>query len=123
MGHRSRVCSVLFDVDASSYEKAARFWSGVLGRQLRFDPTNRYTCLHGELNYEIQCAKSGREGVHIDIETDDVDAEVTRLEALGAIKREQNKGDSWVMISPGGHPFCVVPVQTKTWPTGAIEWK
>jgi tetratricopeptide (TPR) repeat protein len=32
MGHKSRVCAVLFDVDSSSYEEAARFWSGALGR-------------------------------------------------------------------------------------------
>ncbi len=48
--------------------------------------------------------------VHIDIETDDVEAEVTRLEKLGARKREKVKG-WWVMVAPGDHPFCVVPVQ------------
>jgi hypothetical protein len=46
---------------------------------------------------------------------------VVRLEKLGARKREKVR--SWrVMISPGGHPFCVVAVQSKTWPNGSIEW-
>ncbi len=121
MTHKSRVCAVLFDVDSSSYEAAARFWSGALGRELHFDPTEKYTALRGELDYFVQSADPGREGVHIDIETDDVEAEVARLEKLGATKRENIKG-WWVMISPGGHPFCVVPVQSKTWPEGAIEW-
>jgi hypothetical protein len=121
MGHKSRVCSVLFDVDPSSYEEAARFWSGALGRPINFDPADRYTVLEGELNYEVQSARPGREGMHIDIETDDVDAEVARLEKLGARKREKVHS-WWVMISPGGHPFCVVKVQSKTWPDGAVEW-
>lgn len=122
MSHKSRVCAVLFDVDSSSYENAAHFWAGALGRQLDFDPTEKYTSLHGELDYLIQNAEFGQEGVHIDIETDDVEAEVARLEKLGAKKREKVK-DWWVMISPGGHPFCIVPVQSKTWPKGAIKWE
>ncbi|HJN51188.1 MAG: VOC family protein [Pseudomonadales bacterium] len=121
MSHKSRVCAVLFDVDSSSYEKAAQFWAGALGRDLKFDANEKYTSLQGELDYLIQNAADGREGVHIDIETDDVDAEVERLVKLGAKKREKVKG-WWVMISPGGHPFCIVPVQSKTWPKGAIEW-
>ncbi len=121
MSHKSRVCAVLFDVDSSSYEKAANFWAGALGRELQFDPSEKYTSLSGELDYLVQSAEKGREGVHIDIETDNVEAEVTRLEKLGAKKREKVKS-WWVMISPGGHPFCVVPAQSKAWPKGAIEW-
>jgi len=121
MSHKSRVCAVLFDVDSTSYQGAAEFWAGALGRQLQFDPAEKYTTLQGELDYMVQSVESGREGIHIDIETDDVEAEVIRLEKLGAIKREKVRG-WWVMISPGGHPFCVVPVQSKTWPKGAIEW-
>jgi len=122
MSHKSRVCAVLFDVDPASYEAAARFWSGALGRPLDFDPSRKYTSLPGQLDYLVQNAAPGHEGVHIDIETDDVDAEVARLEKLGAKKREKVK-DWWVMISPGGHPFCVVPVQSKSWPQGVVEWE
>lgn len=122
MAHRSRVCAVLFDVGSDSYESAARFWSGALGRTLAFDPDEKYTALRGDPDYLIQNADPGHEGVHIDIETDDVDAEVARLETLGARKRNKVKG-WWVMIAPGGNPFCVVPVQNKTWPKGALEWE
>ena len=100
---------MLFDVDPASYEAAARFWSGALGRELEFDPDERYTTLGGELDYLVQNVEPGREGVHIDIETDDLDAEVERLEKLGARKRSKVKG-WWVMVAPGGLPFCVVPV-------------
>ena len=122
MSHRSRVCAILFDVNSESYESTARFWSGALGRSLKFDPNEKYTDLRGEIDYSVQNADPGREGVHIDIETDDVDAEVSRLENLGARKRNKAQG-WWVMVDPGGHPFCVVPVQSETWPKGATEWE
>ena len=112
----------MFDVDSSSYESAARFWSGALGRELTFDPDEKYVNLRGDLDYLVQNADPGHEGVHIDIETDNVDAEVARLEKLGARKRNKVKG-WWVMVAPGGNPFCVVPVQSQTWPKGAFEWE
>ena len=122
MTHRSRVCAILFDVGPGFYESTAQFWSGALGRSMKFDSKRKYTTLHGEIDYLIQNADPGKEGVHIDIETEDVDAEVTRLEKLGARKRNKVK-DWWVMIDPGGNPFCVVPVQSATWPKGAIKWE
>ena len=121
MTHRSRVCAVLFDVDPDSYEASVQFWGGALGRAVNFEPSERYTKLRGDLDYLIQNIEPGREGVHIDIETDDVEAEVERLEKLGARRREKVKG-WWVMVAPGGHPFCVVPVQSETWPKGVVEW-
>lgn len=121
MSHRSRVCAILFDVDESAFRGAAVFWSRALGPSLNFDPDRRYSLMPGQLDYTVQRVEPGREGVHIDIETDNVDAEVVRLENLGAIKREKVKG-WWVMVAPGGLPFCVVPVQSQTWPKGAIEW-
>jgi hypothetical protein len=48
--------------------------------------------------------------VHLDVETDDIDAEVKRLEALGA-KRVAFVQRWWVMEAPTGHRFCVVRPQ------------
>jgi hypothetical protein len=49
--------------------------------------------------------------VHLDIETDDVEAEVRRLEALGATRVEVVK--TWqIMRDPAGLVFCVVRVQS-----------
>jgi hypothetical protein len=45
--------------------------------------------------------------VHLDIETDDLDAEVARLEALGAQRLDFVKR-WWVLQAPTGHRFCVV---------------
>ena len=45
--------------------------------------------------------------VHIDIETDDIPAEVKRLESLGATVVAQVK--EWtVMQAPSGQRFCVI---------------
>ena len=60
---------------------------------------------HG-LDIEVQ-AVDHPSRVHLDIETDDIDAEVLRLEGLGAKKVEQVKG-WWVMEAPTGQRFCVV---------------
>ena len=50
--------------------------------------------------------------VHLDIETDDIEAEVRRLEALGA-KRIQAVQTWWVMEAPTGQRFCVVQASSR----------
>lgn len=69
----------------------------------------------------LQALTSQESRVHFDIETDDVEAEVRRLERLGAHRRHQVES-WWVMEAPSGHVFCVVPVQSQAWPAGAVEW-
>ena len=122
MGHKSRVCAVLFDTKDANYAATVEFWGGALGRAYEFNPENRYTTLSGYLDYTIQNVGRDHEGVHIDIETDNVDAEVARLEALGARRKYKIKS-WWVLEDPGGHAFCVVPVESKTWPDGVKEWQ
>ena len=49
--------------------------------------------------------------VHLDIESDDVEAEVRRLGGLGA--KPISRFKDWVMMeAPTGHRFCVVPART-----------
>jgi hypothetical protein len=59
--------------------------------------------------------------VHLDIESDDVEAEVRRLEGLGA-KRVAAVRDWWVMEAPTGQRFCVVPAESALFATRAHEW-
>jgi hypothetical protein len=59
--------------------------------------------------------------VHLDIETDDIDAEVRRLEKLGA-KRVQAVHDWWVMEAPTGQRFCVVRATSKSFADRATRW-
>ena len=60
--------------------------------------------------------------VHLDIETDDIEAEAARLVALGAKRIEKIK-TWWVMEAPSGHRFCVVrPQRDGSMPGDANEW-
>ncbi len=55
--------------------------------------------------------KTSKKRMHIDLETDDVEAEVRRLEALGATRwdHQQERGhDFWVMRDPWGNEFCIL---------------
>ena len=61
---------------------------------------------------------------HVDIETDDVEAETRRLLALGASEVAQWQ-ECRTLRAPGGHLMCVLPVESdramfeseaKTWP-------
>jgi hypothetical protein len=46
--------------------------------------------------------------VHLDIHTDDLAAEIARLEELGA-ERVQQVHSWWILRDPGGLLFCVIP--------------
>ena len=60
--------------------------------------------------------------VHLDIESDDIEAEVCRLEALGA-KRIEKIRTWWVMEAPTGQRFCVVRVQSSSFDKEANTWE
>lgn len=73
-----------------------------------------FTALPGaagsELRMEVQAVDDAPR-YHLDIETDDVSAEVGRLIGLGAT--EMARRDGWTVLrAPGGHLVCVVPVQS-----------
>ena len=127
MPHRSRLAVVVIDADATRREDAVSFWSGALGRERAGDDdaTARYAHLATPsgptLDVIIQATPPDQAGIHLDIETDDVEAEARRLEKLGACRLRFVK-EWWVMQAPSGHVFCVIPVQTDTWPGGALAW-
>jgi predicted enzyme related to lactoylglutathione lyase len=124
--HRSRLSSILIDCASSDYERGIAFWSRALGKEgMRED--DRYTTFRGNVGgaggllLGLQRVPPAERAIHLDIETDDVAAEVSRLEALGArVKTRFEK--HVVMTSPTDHAFCVVPVFRKDFPEGATEW-
>ena len=74
----------------------------------------------GRIEAEVQSV--GHESrVHLDIETDDVEAEVRRLEALGA-SRVRPVHSWWVMQAPTGQRFCVVPRFSADFERTAHHW-
>lgn len=113
--HHSRLCSFIIDCRIDDLESAARFWSEALGRPIRegADPGGaHYIALEThEDEPVIEVQKVSHESrVHLDIESDDIEAEVQRLESLGA-KRVEAIGTWVVMEAPTGQRFCVVRPQ------------
>jgi hypothetical protein len=111
--HFSRLFKVVIDVPASDYDGEVSFWSAALGEPLR-QPFGRHpeypgAVLHGQDFWLLtQRLGEGTARVHLDIHTDDLDAEVARLGNLGA--RRVQRVDFWqVMRDPAGLLFCVLP--------------
>lgn len=124
--HKSRLAGFIIDCNAPDLDAAARFWSEALGLGVRTqkDPAeSKYRTLDTtpeELHIEVQqVAHPSR--VHLDIETDDIEAEVARLEQLGA--RRIGPVRTWyVMEAPTGQRFCVVRVQRADFAGRARTW-
>jgi hypothetical protein len=124
--HHSRLCAVLIDCRTADIDAAARFWAQALGRQVDANhPSTRgnYRMLEtppDEPIVEIQRVDH-ESRVHLDIETDDIHAEVARLEKLGATVAKRL--DRWVVMqAPTGQRFCVVRVQRPGFPKNANRW-
>jgi len=124
--HRSRLSSILIDCAASDYERGIEFWRSAFGREAIPDD-DRYTTLKGPFGGDggllvgLQRVPREQRATHLDIETDDVGAEVSRLEKLGA-RVKARVGKHVVMTSPTDHAFCIVPVFRPDFPAGATEW-
>ena len=125
--HRSRVYAVIIDVPGEEAERATRFWSAALGVPARALPGEpQFTSLPGAVPGLAVAVQSVDDAprIHLDIESDDPDAETARLLALGA-----EQIGSWqecrILRVPGGQVVCVLPVesdpelfdsQATTWP-------
>jgi predicted enzyme related to lactoylglutathione lyase len=109
--HKSRLCAIGIDCQDQDLDEASRFWSAALGRPVK-EVEGTYASLEDRAAQPIVFVQKvdHPSRVHLDIETDDVDAEVARLEALGA-RRLQQVGTWWVLEAPTGQRFCVVRAQ------------
>ena len=120
--HRSRIGLVLIDHGGEHYEQSLAFWAGVQGTTPVRDGHYASVGEVGTLGLEVQRLEEGASRIHLDIESDDVRAEVARLEALGASVVE-DRGGHVVMADPGGVVFCVVGIQTgDRFTEDALEW-
>ena len=124
--HRSKLAGFIIDCQTRDLGSAAHFWSQALGmaqRALPAEEGEKYVRLldpQERLHIEVQRA-SHPSWVHLDIETDDIEAEVRRLTALGAkvIERVQ----TWcVMEAPTGQRFCVVRAASRDFSRSASKW-
>jgi predicted enzyme related to lactoylglutathione lyase len=124
--HKSQLAGFIIDCRTQDLESAAAFWSAALGLDVRpvSDPQERdYRTLAtapDDVHIEVQRV-SHESRVHIDIETDDIEAEVRRLERLGAKRLRQIKR-WWVLEAPTGQRFCVVRPQRGNFAARANVW-
>lgn len=112
MGHYSRLYKAVVDVPAADHDRELAFWQEATGQQ--FSRNEVHPEYHGavlagrDFGMLIQQLGGGDARVHLDVHTDDLEAEVARLERLGAERAEQ-VNSWWVMRDPAGIPFCVIP--------------
>jgi hypothetical protein len=124
--HKSKLGGFIIDCQSTDLESAAHFWANALGmpvRELPHDQAALYKGLedaHHGLEIEVQIVTHPSR-VHLDIETDDIEAEVGRLEKLGA-KRVQGVHTWVVMEAPTGQRFCVVRAESKSFAERANAW-
>ena len=112
MSHYSRIDKIVIDVPESAHDRELAFWQdatgGATGRSERY-PEFHWAQLPGQdIAMLVQRLEDGPGRVHLDIHTDDLDAEVARLEALGA-ERVRQVHSWWIMRDPAGLLFCVIP--------------
>jgi Glyoxalase-like domain len=124
--HHSRLCAILIDCNCADVEAAARFWAQALGRPVdsgHAGSRGNYRMLETPPDEPIvQIQRVSHDSrTHLDIESDDIPAEVVRLEQLGATVVERL--ERWVVMqAPTGQRFCVVRVQRPGYPKNANTW-
>ncbi len=127
MTHKSRLAALVIDSQVEDIEQANVFWSRALGYaySAEEDSSDKYAQLQtpaDQLEILVQKVEHPSR-VHLDIETDDKEADLARLVELGA--REVERFPRWiVMEAPTGHRFCVVNPQRADFHTAADvnEW-
>jgi predicted enzyme related to lactoylglutathione lyase len=114
-------------IDCSDLDRSAEFWAGVLGYARDGVATGRYQALlpaDGKgaeiLLQQVPEGKAGKNRVHLDLRTRDLEPETERLVSLGArILTEQpvtEHGWSWyILADPDGNEFCVLQPPASHW--------
>jgi predicted enzyme related to lactoylglutathione lyase len=103
-------------IDCAEPRELAEFWTRALGLTVEFDADGEFLLLRppGGGSYlglqKVPEGKAGKNRVHLDLSTSDVDTEVARLVALGATVSEKHEVPDlvWTVLSdPVGNEFCV----------------
>jgi predicted enzyme related to lactoylglutathione lyase len=123
--HKSRLAGFIIDCKTDDLDGAAAFWTQALGFGLKTqedDPAYRNFDT-GDLDLHVEVQQVDHPSrVHLDIESDDIEAEAQRLEKLGA-KRIATVKRWIVMEAPTGQRFCVVRPQSRQFAKTANLWK
>lgn len=103
-------------LDCADLEAAAAFWQAALGYAREQVIEGQYVTLSGDgpvlSLQQVPEPKTGKNRLHLDLLVAEVDAEVARLQALGATVlppgAREEFGQRWfVLTDPEGNEFCV----------------
>ena len=109
-------------VDTQDPDRLARFWAEVLGWRRTYEEPDEVVLEPPAGSPEDGVApdllflrvpedKAGKNRLHLDLRPEDQEAEVSRLEALGARRVSVGQGEdvTWVVLAdPDGNEFCVL---------------
>jgi predicted enzyme related to lactoylglutathione lyase len=116
-------------LDCADLDRAARFWSAALGYADAGDDSATYRSVLPADGFGVEILlqrtlddKHGKNRVHLDLRTRDLDAEVSRVLALGATRLTadpiEENGWTWhILADPDGNEFCVLRPPSDYWPT------
>ena len=103
--------------DTADPQSLARFWSAVTGREV-VDSGPDLARVSSEvpggpalLFLRVPESKTVKDRIHLDLETEDRAAEVSRVIALGATFHSEVKGSTheWTVLQdPEGNEFCII---------------
>ncbi len=124
--HKSQLAGFIIDCQTDDIDQATAFWSAALGLNSKADPDpdeldyRQLETRPDQVYIEVQKVDHASR-VHLDIETDDIEAEVARLEDLGARRIADIR--RWVVMeAPTGQRFCVVSPQHANFDQVAKLW-
>jgi hypothetical protein len=114
-----RLAGVLVDVPKAEHDRAVAFWTAALGKQPevseKFPDYAQYDDVTPGVYFMVQATGDSSSRVHIDFDSEDRDADVERLTALGATQVSHRH--HWVVMrDPAGVTFCLVHDLTPTQP-------
>ncbi|GIE98779.1 VOC family protein [Paractinoplanes rishiriensis] len=110
-GQSSGVDQLCLDVPVDRFEREAAFWTELTGFVRRpsdlpeFEVLERVAGL--PVRFLLQRTGPGVAGVHLDFACDDVDLEVDRQVALGAVVVRRVPGEWTTLQDPAGREYCV----------------
>lgn len=122
--HRILLREVVIDAPTETFPATRDFWAAaLLTEPRRLEDHPEFTALEDPAALPVvglQDIGTDRARFHLDLETDDVPAEVARLVGLGA--EEVARGPAWVVLrDPAGLLLCVLPVESSAFATRSRE--
>ncbi len=111
MTSKPRLSAFFIDCAQEDWDEGVRFWGEAFQIEPRAGSDDSYLSMPGAIpGIHVELQRIGSESrYHVDFEAEDVEAEVSRFETLGATRVAQIES-WWVLRAPTGHLFCVVPI-------------